>query len=87
MIPRASGGLTLYFNEKNVNAQCYHCNINLGGNGAMYAKLFITKYGQAEFDEMIRLKHQGYKKYSIEEYKMLIEEYKDKIKDYDKNNK
>lgn len=79
MIPRASGGLSLYFHEKNVHAQCYHCNINLGGNGAVYASRFIKKYGQEAFDEIMRLKNQGYRKISILEYQNLIEEYKQKI--------
>ena len=81
MIPRASGGLSLYFHEKNVHAQCYYCNINLGGNGAIYATKFIEKYGQEEFDEILRLQHQGFKKYSIEEYQELIEIYKIKIEE------
>lgn len=75
MIPKASGGLSLYFHEKNVHCQCFNCNINLGGNGAIYAMKFIQKYGQEEFDEIIRLKNQGYKKYTIEDYKNLIKKY------------
>jgi len=84
MIPRAVGGMSLYFNEFNVHAQCYYCNINLGGNGAIYAKKFIEKYGQEKFDELIELKEHGYKKYTIEEYKNLIEYYKLELKKYDK---
>jgi len=37
-IPKSVGGITLYFNEENVNAQCYNCNINLGGNQYVYGK-------------------------------------------------
>jgi len=81
MIPRACGGLSLYFHEENVHAQCYYCNINLGGNGAIYATKFIEKYGQETFDEIIRLKDQGYRKYSIEEYQELIEIYKIRIEE------
>lgn len=81
MIPRASGGLSLYFHEGNVNAQCYHCNINLGGNGAIYSSRFIKRFGQEAFDEIERLKYQGYKKYTIPEYQELIEVYKQKTKD------
>lgn len=79
MIPRAAGGLSLYFHEQNVHAQCYHCNINLGGNGAIYAVKHIEKYGQEAFDEIIRLKNQGFKKYTIVDYQNLIEEYELKI--------
>lgn len=75
MIPRASGGNSLYFHERNVHAQCYRCNINLGGNGAIYAINFIKKYGQEAFDEIMELKS-AYKKYTIDDYKELIEVYK-----------
>lgn len=44
-IPRSIGGIALYFDERNVNAQCYHCNINLGGFGAKYKGAMIDKYG------------------------------------------
>jgi hypothetical protein len=81
MVPRASGGLSLYFHEQNVHCQCYRCNINLGGNGAVYAKNFVEKYGQDDFDEIMRLKDQGYLKYGIEDYKQLTEEYKVKTDD------
>jgi len=79
MVPRASGGMSLYFHEQNVHCQCYRCNINLGGNGAVYAKNFVDKYGQEAFDEIMRLKDQGYKKYTIQDYKDLTEEYKKKV--------
>lgn len=80
-IPRASGGLALYFHEQNVHAQCYRCNMNLGGNGAEYYKRMVAKYGQELVDELFRLRDTGYKKYSIEEYESLIEIYKQKTKE------
>jgi hypothetical protein len=79
MIPRASGGLSLYFHEQNVNCQCYRCNINLGGNGAVYAVKFVEKYGQDAFDEVMRLKDQGYLKYGIDDYEQLRAEYEVKV--------
>ena len=81
MIPKKIGGLSLYFCEQNVNAQCYYCNINLGGNGAIYAAKFIDVYGQEEFDMIMYLKDQRNKKYTIDEYKGLIQVYKDKTKE------
>lgn len=38
-------GVTLFFSEINVNGQCYNCNINLGGNGALYALAMQKKHG------------------------------------------
>lgn len=37
------------FEPKNVSSQCYHCNMNLGGNGAAFAQTFIDRYGVEEF--------------------------------------
>ena len=42
-IPKKIGGNLLYFNELNVHCQCFHCNINLGGYGAMYHINMIKK--------------------------------------------
>lgn len=79
-IPKAGGGASLYFHEQNVHAQCYHCNINLGGNGAEYYVRMVKKYGQEIVDGLFKLKYVGFKKYTIEEYQQLIEDYKDKTK-------
>lgn len=49
-------GLALYFEENNIHAQCYNCNINLGGNGAEYYRRMVLKYGQDEVDRIFSLK-------------------------------
>lgn len=36
-ISKAIGGVDLYFDEENVHAQCYNCNINLSGNQYEYS--------------------------------------------------
>jgi hypothetical protein len=53
-IPKSTCGLDLYFNELNVHCQCFHCNINLGGYGAMYTKRMVEVYGQEVVDELWR---------------------------------
>lgn len=43
----------LFFDERNVNCQCYRCNINLSGNWREYQRRMIEKYGveiDHEFD-------------------------------------
>lgn len=69
----------LYFDETNVNAQCYHCNINLSGNWVIYEQKMIQKHGQSVVDDL-KLKRtllMGQKKDEvwylgkIEEYKLL----------------
>lgn len=86
-IPRASGGLSLYFHEDNVHAQCYRCNINLGGNGGVYYQKLLERKGQEVIDNLFFLKDNGYLKLSIEDYKKLIEEYKNKIKELENGKK
>jgi len=84
-IPRACGGLSLYFHENNVHAQCYRCNINLGGNGAEYYRRMVDVYGREFVEELFRLRDTGFKKFSIEEYQELIEEYKLKTEELEYN--
>lgn len=56
-ISKAAGGLALYFNEDNVHAQCYHCNINLGGNQWEYGQRLGTK----KVNELMKLKNESWK--------------------------
>ena len=77
-IPRRECKLILYFNERNVHCQCYYCNLNLGGYGAMYYKNMIMRYGQESVDALFELKETKIKKYTIEEYQELINTYKEK---------
>lgn len=56
-IPDAVGGLALRYHEQNVHAQCFHCNINLGGYGAMYHKKMVEKYGNLVVEKLWKLKN------------------------------
>lgn len=55
-IPKSICGLDLYFDPLNVHTQCFHCNINLGGYGAMYHKRMLEVYGQEAVDELWKRK-------------------------------
>jgi 5-methylcytosine-specific restriction endonuclease McrA len=72
-ISKAVGGLALYFHEENVHAQCYHCNINLGGNQYEYSK----RLGAEKSEELYRLKQTIVKDFPYDE---LIEKYSKLIK-------
>lgn len=75
-ICKAIGGLGLYFHEKNVHCQCYRCNINLGGNGAIYIRRLLEVYGQEEVDKLYYIyDHRDNYKISEEEYLQLIDKY------------
>ncbi len=74
-ISKAVGGVGLYFNEENVRGQCYHCNINLGGNSYVFGK----KLGEEKCKELYQLKNQIIKDYPYEE---KIKEYTEKLKTF-----
>jgi hypothetical protein len=69
-IPKSVGGLGLYFHEENVKAQCYNCNINLGGN----QYIFGQKLGEKKVQELYTLKQQV-TKMSPEDYELKISHY------------
>ena len=73
-ITKSTGGLALYFNEENVNAQCYNCNINLSGNIWVYGK----KLGEEKVEELYKLKQESWK-WSVTDYENKIVEYKNKL--------
>ena len=74
-IPRSLGS-ELYFDETNVHAQCYHCNINLSGYGAEYARRMIDKYGKAEVESLHERKHK-IRKFTIPELENMLKYYKE----------
>lgn len=75
-IPRSVGGLSLFFHEDNVHAQCMDCNINKGGYGAEYVPRLIEKIGEDRVNALYVLRDTGYRKYSKQEYCDEIERYK-----------
>lgn len=49
MLPKASVGAYLKYDLRNLRPQCYNCNINLGGNGAV----FIERMRKIEGDSFV----------------------------------
>jgi len=74
-ISKAIGGNALYFHEDNCHAQCYNCNINLGGNSYIYGQ----KLGKEMCDELYRIKNQVIEKWDEQTYLDKIEYYKSLI--------
>lgn len=68
------------FDEKQVHAQCYNCNVNLKGNWPNYLENMILKYGVNETDKILA-ERKTYKKYTIPELEELREFYKSKLND------
>ena len=74
-IPKSVGGITLYFHEENVRAQCYNCNINLSGNQYEYS----LRLGE-KAQELYVLKGTT-AKWTTQDYEHKIALYKEKLHD------
>lgn len=75
MFPSGSCGAVLRYHPKNLHCQSYFENINMGGNGAVYALNFIEKYGKKEMTRMLKLKNSSIKA-DTHFYNTMIEMYK-----------
>ena len=80
-ITAANCGLNLYFHEKNVHCQCYHCNINLSGNWLEYEKRLAEIYGIETCEELKSLKWLSQIKYTVPDYVDMIEKYNQKFQE------
>lgn len=69
-ISKAVGGIELYFDEDNVHAQCYNCNINLGGNQYEYS----LRLGSEKSAELYKKKG-VFTKWTEETYRKKIDYY------------
>ena len=74
-ITNSVGGLTLRYDEDNVHAQCYHCNINLSGNWVVYRERMVEKHGEEFVKNLEQRRHEITKDFNYEE---KIQEYKAK---------
>jgi len=82
-IPSKICGHELRYDEDIIHVQCYFCNINLGGNGAIFYRRMLEEYGEEKVNEIfIRLERYKKDKPKWEEidYINKIEYYKNKIK-------
>ena len=76
-IPSRACGTYLRYDLRNLRIQCYHCNINLGGNGAEYYHRMVLEIGQAKVNKIFKDKQKSVK--AIDHYTKLLKEY---INDY-----
>lgn len=82
-IPRGLGGRSgVYFNEKNLGAQCAPCNAWEQGRRKEFEAAIIEQHGQEVMDELIRLdktnrydsfEYLGIKMMAEQNYKQLVE--------------
>lgn len=77
LIPKASCGAYLKYDLRILRPQCYHCNINLGGNGAEFYRKMILREGATYVDRLIQDKQISVKAYPhyvklLAEYQLLV---------------
>lgn len=66
---RMGGHGAVAYDPKNVHVQCRACNVFRGGEPHLYAAAILARYGQAEFDRMLKrsmLVHE-WKRWELEE--------------------
>jgi hypothetical protein len=73
-IPNSVGGASLRYNLDNLRLQCYYCNINCGGQGAIFYRNLVEEKGQEFVDNLFKLKQKSVN--ALDLYKKLLEEYK-----------
>ena len=64
----------ILFDEFLVNAQCWACNMILGGNGAEYYKTMVKRYGKARVDKKMLRKFDTII-YTLEDFVKIKEKY------------
>ena len=70
------------FDEKNVHAQCYGCNIVKKGNVGEYAYRIIQKYGQETLNDIVLRSRQTHK-FTFEELEAIYQKSKRELKNMD----
>ena len=66
------------FDERQVHAQCYHCNVGLKGAWPEYYKRMVDEYGQYEVNKMIIDKGK-IKQFKVFELEEIYLKYKSKL--------
>ena len=70
-----------YFTEDNTRPQCYHCNISLSGNTAVFERNLKAELGDEVVEEIYKTRHNSEKRDAFW-YLNKIEEYKEKLKKF-----
>lgn len=66
------------FDERQVHAQCFRCNINLKGNWPRYYEHMVRDYGKEEVEKMIAQKN-NFKQWKVFELEEIYLKYKSKL--------
>lgn len=75
LIPNSTCGAYLRYDLRNLRPQCYHCNINGGGQGATFLLRLQEREGKVYADGIFRDKQVIVK--AQDHYEKLLKEYKE----------
>ena len=77
LIPKQNCGAYLRYDIRNLRRCCRHCNMNLGGNGAIFYRKMLQEEGQEYVDKLFEDKNKLIESSEIYNfYLKLLEEYK-----------
>lgn len=74
MIPKAALGAYLKYDLRLLRPQCFNCNINLGGNGAVFIEKMRKVEGNRYVNKILSDRNISVK--AVEHYEMIYEKYK-----------
>lgn len=74
LLAKASLGAYLKYDLRLLRPQCYNCNINLGGNGAIFIENMRERDGDAYVDAILTDRNKSVK--AQDWYETLLEHYK-----------
>jgi len=74
LLAKASLGAYLKYDLRLLRPQCYNCNINLGGNGAIFIENMRAIEGNEYVDKILADRKETVK--AIDHYLKVLEEYK-----------
>lgn len=78
MWPKGSLGASLKYDIRILRPQCYNCNMNLGGMGAIFRKRMEREEGKSYMQklDLDLVEDKKSKLKAIDHYQKLLEEYK-----------
>lgn len=74
LLPKASLGANLKYDLRILRPQCFRCNINMGGNGAIFSQNIRNLEGEEYLEKILQDRQKTVKAYDW--YEQLLEQYK-----------
>jgi ribosomal protein L9 len=72
------GHASTFFDERNVFAQCYRCNVDGYGMNRLFKQRFIERFGEEAYNE-VKEKSRETKQWTKQELKLLAVAFREKL--------